>query len=219
MILKEIKNRMSVRQFSDKKIPKEALTEILEAGRLAPSWMNVQPWKFIIAESDRHKRLLSQCANFQKQIAAASHVILILGDFSAWNNTNFSKILLQKGMSHDSIEHILSDSGYNPAQNSNAILIARTMEQCSYAISFMNLQAQSLGIDSCIIGAFANELTGFNPEISRKIRTEFEIPDDMFIAGMLALGYRKADLQNSKKIRKNLEDIAYYEKYGRIELE
>lgn len=217
MLLKEIQNRKSVRQFSDKKIPKETISEIVEAGRLAPSWMNVQPWKFIIVESEEQKRLLSQCANFQKQITAASHVILILGDFSAWNNKNFSKILSQKGMAQDSITHILNDSGYNPAKNSNAILIARTMEQCSYAISFMNIQAESLGIDSCIIGAFANELTGFNPEISRNVRAEFEIPEDMFIAGMLALGYRSTDLP-TKKIRKSTEDVVFYGKYGRVEI-
>lgn len=218
MLLKEISERFSVRQFSDKIISKKDIAEIVEAGRLAPSWMNVQPWKFIIVENEAQKKLLSQSANFQKQLVEASHVILVLGDFTAWNNKNFSKILAQKGLAKENIENILKNGGYNPAKNSDAVLIARTMEQCSYAISFMAIQAQFLGIDSCIIGAFANELTGFNPEAGNAVRREFDIPDDMYITGMLALGYRKSDLC-PKKIRKNAEEVTFYGKYGRIDVE
>lgn len=37
-----IKSRKSVRKYSEKHISDEDLRKILEAGRLAPSWMNVQ---------------------------------------------------------------------------------------------------------------------------------------------------------------------------------
>ena len=156
MILNEIAKRESVRQYSGKKIPENDIKEILEAGRIAPSWMNVQPWHFIVVDDEETKTLLSISAKYQKQIKEASHVIVLLGDFAAWNNKNFGKILTEKGMPEDSVQHILSDKGYNPAQNTSAILIARTMEQCSYAMAFMDLQAQSLGVDCCIIVAFAN---------------------------------------------------------------
>ena len=41
-ILELISSRKSVRKYLDKHIPDEDLRKILEAGRLAPSWMNVQ---------------------------------------------------------------------------------------------------------------------------------------------------------------------------------
>lgn len=214
MILKEIENRQSVRQFSDKKISEENIREIVEAGRIAPSWMNVQPWHFIVVENDETKALLSLSAKHQKQIKDASHVIVLLGDFSAWNNKNFGKILTEKGMPEDSVQYILSDKGYNPAQNTSAILMARTMEQCSYAMAFMNLQAQSLGIDSCIIGAFANELTGFTPDVYEQVKEALNIPESSMIAGMLALGYRQEGVQNLPKKRKSFETVVSYEKYG-----
>lgn len=214
MLLKEIEQRQSVRQFSAKKISEDNIRQIVEAGRIAPSWMNVQPWHFIVVENEETKALLSLSAKYQKQIKEASHVIVLLGDFSAWNNKNFGKILTEKGMPEDSIQYILKDRGYNPAQNTSAILMARTMEQCSYAMAFMNLQAQSLGIDSCIIGAFANELTGFNPEVYEKVKETLNIPETSMIAGMLALGYRQETVHNLPKIRKRFETVVSSEKFG-----
>ena len=54
-----IKSRKSVRKYSEKHISDEDLRKILEAGRLAPSWMNVQSWKFILIKSEENKELLS----------------------------------------------------------------------------------------------------------------------------------------------------------------
>ena len=45
-------NRYSARSFSDKKITKEELNKILEAGRIAPTAKNNQPIKIYIVESD-----------------------------------------------------------------------------------------------------------------------------------------------------------------------
>lgn len=214
MILNEIAQRQSIRQYKNKKISNDKIKEVLEAGRLAPSWLNVQPWHFVVVDDDETKQLLSVCAKYQKQIKEASHVVVLLGDFAAWNNKNFGKILAEKGMPKDSVQHILSDKGYNPAQNTSSILMARTMEQCSYAMSFMNLQAQFLGIDCCIIGAFANELTGFNPDIYEKVKEVLNIPETTMIAGMLTLGYRNDDVKNLPKKRKLFESVVSYKKYG-----
>lgn len=40
--------RRSVRRFTDDPVPDEAVGEMLEAARFAPSWANVQPWEFIV---------------------------------------------------------------------------------------------------------------------------------------------------------------------------
>ena len=57
-----IQTRKSVRQYSDKHISDEDLRKVLEAGRLAPSWMNVQSWKFIVVKSQENKDILSKLA-------------------------------------------------------------------------------------------------------------------------------------------------------------
>lgn len=51
-----IKQRRSIRKFSAKEIPIQFLEEILEAGSLAPSAKNRQPWFFLVSRSDRHRQ-------------------------------------------------------------------------------------------------------------------------------------------------------------------
>ena len=43
-----VTTRCSVRDFLPDPIPQEVLEEILEAGRLAPSAQNRQPWRYIV---------------------------------------------------------------------------------------------------------------------------------------------------------------------------
>ncbi len=48
-----VAKRQSVRDYDPSRpVPREVLVRILEAGRLAPSAANLQPWKFIIIESE-----------------------------------------------------------------------------------------------------------------------------------------------------------------------
>ena len=50
--LKLCADRYSLRSFADTPIPDEALTQILEAGRLAPTAMNLQPQRIFVIRSE-----------------------------------------------------------------------------------------------------------------------------------------------------------------------
>jgi nitroreductase len=54
-----IQSRRSVRAYEPKPIPDEVLLKILEAGRLAPSASNRQPWHFIVVKDLEKKKILS----------------------------------------------------------------------------------------------------------------------------------------------------------------
>jgi len=75
-----IEKRRSIRRFRPEPLAKEDLRRILEAGRLAPSGGNRQPWYFIVVRDLETKRALSTVANNQKFIADADTVIVALGD-------------------------------------------------------------------------------------------------------------------------------------------
>lgn len=62
-----ILSRRSVRKFKDKKIPKEVLDKILDAGRWAPSGMNTQPWVFIVIDDERKKNALRTSYDFIRE--------------------------------------------------------------------------------------------------------------------------------------------------------
>ena len=76
--MKIIEERQSVRKYSDKEIPVSVLKSILNAGRLAPSWMNVQSWKFILVRSAENKELLSKLACNQPHVKTATVLLSVL---------------------------------------------------------------------------------------------------------------------------------------------
>ncbi len=47
---KLIKSRFSVRSFTNQKVERQILLEILDAARMAPSAVNFQPWLFIVID-------------------------------------------------------------------------------------------------------------------------------------------------------------------------
>jgi nitroreductase len=79
-IFEAIEKRRSIRKFKPEPINEEDLRKILEAGRLAPSGGNRQPWYFIVARDTEIKRDLSAAANNRKFIADAGAVVVALGD-------------------------------------------------------------------------------------------------------------------------------------------
>lgn len=74
-----VRGRRSVRSYSDTPVPKEVLDRVIEAGRLAPSASNVQPWHFIIVTDPEKRTVLSEgkYAGFLRQVPV---VIVGCGD-------------------------------------------------------------------------------------------------------------------------------------------
>ena len=58
------KERYSVRKFSDKKVEKEKLDLILEAGRVAPTAVNYQPQRILVIENDEGLAKLKACTRY-----------------------------------------------------------------------------------------------------------------------------------------------------------
>jgi nitroreductase len=61
-VLKTIKNRRTIRRFKPDSIDAEMIQLILEAGRWAPSFSNLQPWKFIVIRDQSLKNALDKTA-------------------------------------------------------------------------------------------------------------------------------------------------------------
>ncbi len=61
-VLNTIKNRRTIRKFKPNPIDEEKLQMILEAGRWAPSFSNLQPWKFIVTKDQNLKNELDKAS-------------------------------------------------------------------------------------------------------------------------------------------------------------
>lgn len=75
-VLEAIKTRRSIRKFEDTPVPPEALKQVLEAGRIAPSAGNRQPWKFlVVTDPETRKELVPLCRD-QGFVGQAGAVIV-----------------------------------------------------------------------------------------------------------------------------------------------
>ncbi|MFH0841300.1 MAG: nitroreductase family protein [Bacteroidota bacterium] len=74
-----IRTRISIRNYNpDKPVPKETLERILEAGRLAPSAVNYQPWKFVVVSSTAMLDKVRACYD-RDWFKEAPHVLIVVG--------------------------------------------------------------------------------------------------------------------------------------------
>ncbi|CAN7409017.1 nitroreductase family protein [Rossellomorea sp. LjRoot5] len=80
-----ITGRRSIRNYDPSvKISKEEMTEILTEATLAPSSVNLQPWRFVVIDSAEGKETLAPLAKFnQTQVKTSSAVIAVFVDMNS----------------------------------------------------------------------------------------------------------------------------------------
>ena len=79
-LLEGLYTRRSVRQFTDQPLEREQLLEIIKAGTWAPSGLNNQPWRFVIARSAEVRNDLSKLTKYHCVIAGAPACIAVFVD-------------------------------------------------------------------------------------------------------------------------------------------
>lgn len=60
-----------------KKVSEEDLHTVLEAGRLAPSSVGLEPWKFIVVKNEAMRKKLREAAFDQPKVTDATYIIVI----------------------------------------------------------------------------------------------------------------------------------------------
>jgi nitroreductase len=63
-LLALLKSRRSIRKYQDRQVPEEAIRQILEAGRWAPSASNRQPWHFIVIQQPEIRQAVAEHAAY-----------------------------------------------------------------------------------------------------------------------------------------------------------
>ena len=66
-LLEELSRRRSVRDFSPRAVPREVIECCLRAAGTAPSGAAMQPWHFVVVESDRLKRQIREAAEREER--------------------------------------------------------------------------------------------------------------------------------------------------------
>ncbi|MFP4136417.1 MAG: nitroreductase family protein [Candidatus Acetothermia bacterium] len=86
-VLEAIKERRSKFKYKEEDVSSEQIETILEAGRWAPSFANLQPWKFVVVRDQEKKKQLHEIARritiFREGIEEAPVVIAVAVDQAA----------------------------------------------------------------------------------------------------------------------------------------
>ena len=68
-LLDLIRSRRSIRKYTKEPVPDRLITEIMEAGRWAPSGTNNQPWRFVVIKDKSFKEKLSKMTHYSGIVA------------------------------------------------------------------------------------------------------------------------------------------------------
>ncbi|MAF99020.1 MAG: nitroreductase family protein [Nanoarchaeota archaeon] len=123
-ILKLIKSRRNVKDFTPQFVDWDSISKIIDAGRHAPSAGNVQNWKFVVVNDIGKKQQIAEACLQQYEITKAAAHIVILGETEKMTRYYGSRGELY------------------------------TIQGCAAAAQNMMIEAQSLGLATGWVGAF-----------------------------------------------------------------
>ena len=211
-MLKQITEWKSVRKFASQPVEEEKILDVMNAGRRAPSWKNIQPWRFIAVTGEADKAKLAEGFSMGVLIKKAPAVIMCVGNLAAWERTHqrdrLRELMSNSGvaMSNEDIDKtFLNNQIAQALANTSSSLMARTFENMGIAYGFMILEAMNQGLGACIVGEIDNELSGVDSAKYGEIKAHFNLDAAEIITAAIIIGYPAKDLPVSP--RKPEDDI------------
>lgn len=188
-VLETIHSRTSLRRYKDIPISDQDLQAILAATLRAPTAGNMMLYSVLVIKDQAIKETLSRTCDNQPFIAKAPLVLIFLADYQRW----FDYYRLSE------VEELKTpDVGDLFLGMDDAIIAAQTAV----------LAAESLGIGTCYIGDIME-----NYEVHREL---LKLPDYVFPAAMLTLGYYPDEYKPKFRERFATEYIVHDETYRHL---
>ena len=182
--LEVVKSRRSIRKFRSDEIPENYITELIEAGRLAPSGINIQPTRYVVIKSEEARKKLNECTPLPF-VASAPAVIACCVDNRSMDSV-LESIQNSNEPGSDNKKSRFSDPAYIKAYlNLNAAI----------AIDHITLRAVDLGLGTCWIMMFDQE----------KAKNLLGLDERYDIVALLPIGY--PDQSPSQRPRLDIEEI------------
>jgi nitroreductase len=168
-IFSVIRERQSVRNYADRKVPDDSIRKVIAAGIQAPTALGLQPWQFVVV---RDRDLMRKASDYCKPILV-------------------EKIEEEpRNPGTDIFLAALRDPEYSIFYNAPVLIlvlgareVVSSVIDCALCAENMLLAAWALGLGSCWVGSAA--LVGQNPDLLAALK----VPDDHQIVAPLIFGY------------------------------
>jgi len=156
-----ITGRRSIRSYDPTvKISKEEMKEILREATLAPSSVNLQPWRFLVIDSPEGKEKLGPIARFnQSQVETSAAVIAVFADMQSdsYLDEIYSKAVEKGYMPQDVKEQqTTAIGGYFKAMTYDQLKEMNLIDAGLVSMQLM-LVARAHGYDTNPIGGYEKD--------------------------------------------------------------
>jgi nitroreductase / dihydropteridine reductase len=187
--------RYAAKAFQNKAVPEETLRELLEMIRLAPSGLNIQPWRIkVVADAETKERLFAITPE-EPQIGSCSHLLVFCADTDWVAQTQKLSRTMKEKTIPDKIWGIVmgiaAEMAKEPEDELKAWIIGNVYIAATYAL----LGAQALGLDSCPMTHFP----------AAEYARMFGLPENIAPVLLVAVGYAADEAK--PKWRYPLSDI------------
>lgn len=203
-IFDAIQGRKSIRKFKPTPVPDEDIKKILDAGRLAPSANNSQPWRFVVIRdmellkkmADAAREMVDRMLPYAEDEKQAQRLAAYKSSFYTFFENAPVVIAVFMSKYSAGTDRLLARMGYS-AGDIMRLRPVPGLQSVSAAIQNMLLAAHALGYGSCW-------MTG--PLVAQEAFEKLlEYDKDTFIAALLPIGVPDEDPPARK--RKPLEEI------------
>lgn len=192
------RRRVSTRYYDPaRKISAEDFAAILDFGRLSPSSIGSEPWKFLVIQNQGLREKIKPVAwGMQATIAEASHLVILLAKKHArYDSPFFSELMNRRGFTPEqraaALERYRSFQIHDIAiADDERALFDWASKQSYIALANMLTGAAMLGIDSCPI-------EGMNYAAVEHILAQAGLldPAEYGVSVAATFGYRARDIQ------------------------
>lgn len=203
-LLDALRWRYATKKFDPEKVVSDQHVEtLLEAANLSATSYGLQPFRFVVVRNQALQDQLVASSYGQRQVADASHVIVIASrtDVDAdYISRYIDYVESERGMSADALDEYKSVMTGTITKMSAEGRATWAAKQVYLALGTLLAVCGALEIDAC-------PMEGFVPREYNQILGLAEINLDATL--VLPIGYRAKDdeAQNLKKIRQPLSDM------------
>ncbi|WP_342481799.1 nitroreductase family protein [Paenibacillus sp. FSL L8-0340] len=200
-----LEHRNSVRHYDpDYKISPELLASFIESASKSPNGNNVQAVRYLIIDDPHIQKSLLPIAYNQQQVADASAVLVMLGDYKAFQDDNIIQIHeegFQAGYFDESLRDYLANAaiGYYASKSEEDLRMELTRDVSLAAMSFV-LLANEAGLDTIT-------MSGYD---SRQLKAILNISERYLDVMLIAIG--KGIKAGHRTVRHEVNKVIYRNK-------
>jgi nitroreductase len=188
-----IRNRVSIRRYTDDPVPVEDILTAVELAGNAPSAFNIQPWRFVAVTDPATKERLKAVAMNQPQVAGAPVVFALVSDME--DAMSRLEDVVHPGLPAEKREASL---GYLKSTFGGMSVEQRAdwaLGQTNIALGYLLVALEAMGYGS-------SPMLGFDPEGVKEV---LGLPPHVKIAALVAFG--RPDEEGFPKHRLPAESI------------